>query len=112
MAVRHLSQAVALSPGSAVAHKNLGAALQQQGRLSEARACYQSACRIQPGFVEALGNIGSVQLAMGDVAAATANYREALRLQPGHATLWSDYLFCLQNDHNISNEALFAEHRK
>lgn len=112
MAVRHLSQAVALSPGSAVAHKNLGAALQQQGRLREALACYQTACRIQPGFVEALGNIGSVQLAMGDVAAATANYRQALRLQPSHATVWSDYLFCLQNDHNISNEALFAEHRK
>jgi tetratricopeptide (TPR) repeat protein len=112
MAQQHLARAVALSPNSAIAHKNLGAVLQQQGRLSEALAAYHTACRLQPDFVEAIGNTGSVQLALGDVSAATASYRDALRLKPDHAAVFSDYLFCLQNDHNISNEDLFFEHRK
>jgi predicted O-linked N-acetylglucosamine transferase (SPINDLY family) len=112
MAQQHLARAVALSPNSAIAHKNLGAVLQQQGRLSEALAAYQTACRLQPDFVEAIGNTGSVQLALGEVSAATASYRDALRLKPDHAAVFSDYLFCLQNDHNISNEDLFFEHRK
>ncbi|MBC7621946.1 MAG: tetratricopeptide repeat protein [Aeromicrobium sp.] len=111
MALRHLSRAVELSPNSAIAHKNLGAVLQQQGKLSEALTSYQTACRLQAGFVEALGNTGSVQLALGNVAAATESYRDALRLQPDHAAVFSDYLFCLQNDHNISNEDLYAAHR-
>ena len=112
MARQHLARAVELSPNSAVAHKNLGAVLQQQGRLSDALVAYQNACRLQPDFVEAIGNTGSVQLALGDISAATASYREALRLKPDHAAVFSDYLFCLQNDHNISSEDLYAEHRK
>jgi protein O-GlcNAc transferase len=112
MALRHLSRAVELSPYSAIAHKNLGAVFQQQGRLSDALVAYQTACRLQPDFVEAIGNSGSVQLALGDVGGATSSYREALRLKPDHAAVFSDYLFCLQNDHNISDEALYAEHRK
>jgi predicted O-linked N-acetylglucosamine transferase (SPINDLY family) len=112
MASRHLARAVELSPNSAIAQKNLGAVLQQQGRLSDALAAYQTACRLQPDFVEAIGNTGSVQLALGDVNAATASYREALRLKPDHAAVFSDYLFCLQNDHTISSKELFDEHRR
>ncbi len=111
LARQHLTRAVELAPNSAIAHKNLGAVLQHEGRLSEALWFYEAALELQPDFSEVLGNIGSVQLALGDVDAATASYRQSLRLNPNNAAVFSDMLFCLQNDHCISNERLFAEHR-
>jgi tetratricopeptide (TPR) repeat protein len=41
---------------SAIAHNNLGHALQRQGRLSEPLASYKAALAIQPDFAEAWQN--------------------------------------------------------
>ncbi len=108
----HLTQAVALAPGSAIAHTNLGAIHQHQGDLGQALACHQSAIALQPDFAEALSNISSVHLALGNVEAATATYRQSLAVKPDNAAIFSDLLLCLQNDHHISNEQLFDEHRQ
>ncbi len=108
----HLTRAVELAPQSAVAHKNLGAVLQHEGKLSEALWFYEAALELQPGFAEVIGNIGSVQLALGDVASATTSYQRSLQINPNNPAVFSDMLFCLQNDHSLSNQDLFAAHRK
>jgi len=111
-AVMHLRHAVSLNPDAAIPHKNLGAAYQHQGRLTEALACYETAVRIDPTFAEAISNAASLHLAMGNIEEASAAYRYALKLAPHNAATFSDLLFCLQNDHTISDEALFNAHRE
>jgi protein O-GlcNAc transferase len=112
LALLHLRRAVSLAGDQPIPHKNLGAVLQHLGQLSEALACYETARRLDPDSVEVIGNIGSVRLSMGDVAGASVAYSQALAPSPEAGKIFSDYLFCLQNDHTISNETLFAEHQQ
>lgn len=112
LAREHLKRAVELAPQSAVAHKNLGAVLQHEGKLSEALWFYEAAIERQPDFAEVIGNIGSVRLALGDSVSAAASYRRSLQINPNNAAIFSDMLFCLQNDYSLSNADLFAAHRE
>jgi len=81
------SSAVEVSPGSAKAHYNLGAALAQiQGRLPDAMAHYQAALRIRPNYAAAHYNLGNVLARMpGQQPQAIAEYKAALRSEPGLA---------------------------
>ena len=74
--------ALTVNPHSAVAHNNLGAALQSQGRLAEAIDHYTEAIRFRPTFALAHFNLGYVLRSQGHIQQAVDHYTEALRLEP------------------------------
>jgi len=74
-------------PESALAHNNLGTALEKiPGRLNDAIGQYQEALQLNPGFHEAHNNLGDAWLEVpGKLNDAIAQYEEALRLRPDFA---------------------------
>src|SRR5215831_12147755 len=66
----NLTKRLALKPGFAEAHNNLGTALQDQGRLAEAIAQYRRALALNPGYAEAHGNLGKALMEGGDLTQA------------------------------------------
>ena len=82
-AIEHFEQALALSeeprPG---VHLSIGWAKQEEGRVDEARAHYQTALEIQPDSAGAHLNMGGLAEEQGRMEDAEAAFRTALRLQP------------------------------
>jgi tetratricopeptide (TPR) repeat protein len=72
-------------PGNARAAVSLGAALQQQGRSSEAEEAFESALKFQPDLADAHNNLATLLLMNGKLEEARTRYREALRLAPNLA---------------------------
>ena len=56
---RPLHRGAAPQAGLPGAHNNLGNALQEQGKLDDAVACYTEALRLKPDYPEAHNNLGS-----------------------------------------------------
>jgi protein O-GlcNAc transferase len=81
-AVSALLTAVKLSPNDAELFSSLGSALQQQGKLEEARQCYRRAVEIKPDFAAGYYNLGNVLCAMGNLENAVIRYRNALAINP------------------------------
>jgi len=86
------ASAVAVSPGSARAHNNLGTALPvDPGELPEAIAEFEAAVQIRPDFAEAHNNLGSALLHMpGRLPDAIAEFQAALRLRPDYVEAHND----------------------
>jgi tetratricopeptide (TPR) repeat protein len=61
---------------------SLGWSLQEEGRLSEAEAHYQTALRLQPEAVMAQINLGGIYEELGEMAQAEAKYRMAIGIAP------------------------------
>jgi len=80
-----LRKAIKSNPRSFAYHNSLGEALRVQGRLSEARACYQRALRLKSDYPEAQCNLGVVLQEEGKSSQAIAHFRRALHLDPGLA---------------------------
>ncbi len=81
-AVEFARAAVALRPGSARAHTNLGSALHRRGRLEESEAACREGIRLQPTFRDAHLNLGVTLRDLGRLDEAIAAAREAIRLEP------------------------------
>jgi protein O-mannosyl-transferase len=75
---------VAKRPGNALAHTNLGIALQQGGRMAEAIAHYEEALRLQPNSPEGQNNFGDALQATGRIPEAITAFERALRLRPDY----------------------------
>ena len=69
-------------PRPAAAHNGLGWALQEEGRLAEARQHYEAALRLQPDLAAARLHLGGIHEELGEMAEAEAAFRAALRIQP------------------------------
>jgi tetratricopeptide (TPR) repeat protein len=67
------------------AHYNLGIALADAGRTSEAIAQYDEALRLKPDDAEVHNNLGNALADAGRTSEAIAQYEEALRLKPDDA---------------------------
>jgi Flp pilus assembly protein TadD len=82
-AIRCWARVMALAPTeTARTHIGLGSALQEEGRLSEARAHYERAAQLEPGSAGALVHLGGVHAETGQMAEAEAAFRAAARLKP------------------------------
>jgi protein O-GlcNAc transferase len=79
-----IRRSLALKP-QAIAHINLGVALQQLRRLPEALGCFESALCLDPASADAHNNRGDVLLELGEPAQALASLERALALAPRFA---------------------------
>jgi tetratricopeptide (TPR) repeat protein len=79
------AHALAVDPGSALAHNNAGSTYATQGKLAEAAAHYEQAIRDRPDYAEAYENLGLVLARQGRLAGAIARYEQAVRLRPDYA---------------------------
>ncbi|MES2038269.1 MAG: tetratricopeptide repeat protein [Pseudomonadota bacterium] len=82
LAVTRLRQAIAIDAQQAIAHGNLGTALQDLGLPQEALASYDMALQLKPDYAMAWNNRGNTLRSMGKLPAALHNYDKALRLNP------------------------------
>jgi tetratricopeptide (TPR) repeat protein len=78
-------QAIAVNPGLAVAHDNLGLMLRSRGDLTEAEASHRRAAEANPDNPVAHNHLGVALFRQQRVAEAIECYRRAIALQPGHA---------------------------
>jgi tetratricopeptide (TPR) repeat protein len=69
----------------AEAHCNLGAALQELGRLDEAEASLRQAISLKPDFAEPHNNLGVVLQELGRLENAEESYRQAIVLKADYA---------------------------
>jgi tetratricopeptide (TPR) repeat protein len=77
-AVRFATVAVALRPGSPLAHVNLGNALKDKGRVADAIAEYKQALALDPKSAPAHNNLGNVLTDNGRGDEAIAEYKRAI----------------------------------
>jgi tetratricopeptide (TPR) repeat protein len=76
------TDAIAVTKNNAIAHINLGVALEQDGNKPAALAEYRKAIEIEPNRFQAHNNLANLLSAMGSHAEAFKEYEEALRLNP------------------------------
>ena len=84
-AQKSFAEAVRLNPRYAIAHNNLGAALQAQSQFESAAACFRQALSIKPDYPEAHFNLGTILQAQGDPAGAAGQFQRAIELRPTYA---------------------------
>lgn len=82
--------ALKIGPGAASAHHVLGSALQCQGRMSEALACYRKAIELQPDYAEAYYFLANALRETGEMHDAAKCYRTAIKLQPNYVEALSN----------------------
>src|SRR5574340_468358 len=75
-------RALTLKPDYAWGHHVLGSALQCQGRVDEALACYRKAISLQPGDAEAHYFMANALRETGAIHDAIKSYRQTIKLQP------------------------------
>ena len=108
-AIAECEKALKIKPDFAVAHNNLGSALQenalreneqsgdgargQDGSIDEALEHYRKALQIRPDFLEASTNIGNALLQKGKMDEAIAQFQKILEMEPNYAQAE----FCLGN---------------
>jgi len=79
------SHAIAVTKNNAIAHINLGVALEQEERWPDALKEYRLAIEIDPHRFQAHNNFANLLSTMGQREEALREYEEALRLNPNAA---------------------------
>ena len=85
------AHALAVTKNNAIAHINLGVALEQEDRRPEALAEYRKALEIEPRRFQAHNNLANLLAAMGWRDEAFREYQEALRLNPNAALTHANF---------------------
>jgi tetratricopeptide (TPR) repeat protein len=75
---------LALAPGYAEAHANLGAVLMRLDRYEEAVACYEAALRIAPGLGPVRLNLGIAHYRRGEFERAVPAFQRFLETDPSN----------------------------
>ena len=110
-AIAACRQAIALKPGYADAHSNLGIALSDKGQLDEAIAACRQAIALKPNFPVPRSNLGTAFKNAGRLDDALDSYRSALALAPDRADIHSNLLLTLNYHPGFDAHAIAAEHR-
>lgn len=79
------THAIKVTKENAIAHINLGVALEEENRPAEALTEYRTAIEIEPNRFQARNNLANLLASMGQRDDAYREYQEALRLNPGAA---------------------------
>ncbi len=90
-------RALAVDPGHARTHNNLGALLHAAGDLEGATGHYERAYALQPDLVEARRNLGVAWCDRGDLQRAARFSRQALELEPDSPELRQQLASILYN---------------
>ncbi|HEY8025155.1 MAG TPA: tetratricopeptide repeat protein [Burkholderiaceae bacterium] len=106
-----LRRALAIDPQSANACYTLGSIAQELGDLDEAAVRLTEAVTIEPNFAAGFAFLGNVYRELGRTGQAIAACRRALELDPGQSETHSVLLMTLQGSEELSQAAMFAEHR-
>jgi tetratricopeptide (TPR) repeat protein len=77
-----LTRAIELLPRDAETHLNLGVALADMGKRTEAVASYRQSLALNPAGIEALNNLGNVLRELGERREALALCSQAVQLDP------------------------------
>jgi tetratricopeptide (TPR) repeat protein len=84
-AIAGYRQAIAVMPGFAKAHSNLGNLLFEQGRLEEAICHLRRAIACAPQLAEPHNSLGNIMKRRGMMAGAAQLYAQAVALDPAYA---------------------------
>ena len=83
-------EVIRITPKLAVAHSNLGVALEKAGALKEAEASYRRALSLDPGALQAHLNLGALLVNRKQFDQAEQLYHRAMQRFPEAAALWSN----------------------
>ena len=109
-ATRHFRELLKLTPGTALAHYNLGNALSAQGDLTGAAEEFGRALAIDPNIGEAHTNLGVMLSMQGRNDEAMTHFRDAVRLSPSSAQAHANFARMLSLQKN-AKEAVAAYQR-
>lgn len=93
----------------AVTETNLGAALQDEGRIDDAIAHYRRAIADRPSYAPAYSNLASALRKAGKNGEAKATYEQALKLQPEFAAAHFNLANLLLDEGQITQAAAHFE---
>ena len=102
MAIDLISRAITIVADNAVAHCNLGAALQDVGRAQDALLSYERAIAFSPRYAMALNNRGNALKNLGRADEALASYDQALAIQPVYAEAYANRGILLQTSRQFA----------
>jgi tetratricopeptide (TPR) repeat protein len=74
-----------------LAHNNLGAALDERGKIAEAMYHYTEALKINPHYWPAENNLATALAKKGKIREATEHYQKALKLKPYDAGIHNNF---------------------
>jgi len=103
-AIRHLSEALRLSPNDADAHNDLACAFRQLGDREQAMVHFRTAIRLQPDYALAHYNMGLLLTDLGDFDEALREVQTARRLLPDRPEILFK-LGVLLNNRGLYSEA-------
>lgn len=109
-AVRCCRQALAADPRMAVAHYNLGTALNRLHDFQEAVAPLREAVRLTPDFLPARANLGQALRGAGELDAARTELERVLARDPAHVNALINLAnVCHESGDFARSDALFAQ---
>lgn len=109
---RAFYRARAIDPAHAMALSNIALRLWKQRRRDEAECYFKRALAVNPLLASAQSNYGSLLWGQGRLAEAEAAYRKALAANPNFFPGYSNLLFSMSHQDDISVQVLTEEHRK
>lgn len=89
-AVNLISRSLAMDPGSALAHANLGNVYAVLERYDEGVASYERAIALRPDHAESFSHRGSALTNLHRLDEALESFSRALALRPDYAEAWSN----------------------
>ena len=106
-AIGCFGKAIAIRPGNADAHNNLGILFATLGRDDEATAAFRQVIALLPAHADAHSNLGIILGRQGRAEEAATALRAAVKLRPDHAAAWFN-LGNLLKDGGGAEEAIGA----
>lgn len=108
-AIECYQKAVELAPDSYKAYNNMAVMYRESGELEKAITCGEKALAIKPDFAEPYINIGNALSSLGRSTDAIESYRKATDFDSKHAGAYSNLLFSMLYNANITPATLSEE---